>query len=304
MLLKPALKTPLTALLLAEVLEAAGVPEGQVDVMPFGHELIPALMADDRVKMLSFTGSVGVGWKLKTQAEKMKVALELGGNAAVIVEPDTELDIAIPKIAAGAYGYAGQSCISVQRILVHYAIYAKFRDALTAYIKEKIKVGDPALPGTVVGPMINADARDKVVAWVKEAEQAGATLLTPLRTEGDSVLHPVLLEKVPKDAAVSCEEAFAPLAVLESYDTFDDALARVNDSRFGLQAGVFTTDIKKAFLAFESLEVGGVMINQVPTFRVENMPYGGVKDSGFGREGIRYAMEEMTEPRSLVVNLT
>lgn len=303
MLLKPALKTPLTALLLAEVLDAAGVPAGQIDVVPFGHEHIPALLTDRRMKMLSFTGSVGVGWKLKTEAEKMKVALELGGNAAVIVEPETALDVAIPKIAAGAFGYAGQSCISVQRIFVHHAIYAEFRDKLVAYIKDKIKVGDPALPGTVVGPMINADARDKVVGWVREAERAGAILLTPLCAAGGTVLHPVLLEKVPRSAAVMCEEAFAPLAVLESYESFDDALAKVNDSRFGLQAGVFTADIKKAFLAFEALDVGGVMINQVPTFRVENMPYGGVKDSGFGREGIRYAMEEMTEPRSLVVNL-
>lgn len=303
MLLKPALKTPLTALLLAEVLGEAGVPDGQINVIPFGHEHIPALLTDERVKMLSFTGSVSVGWKLKTEAEKMKIALELGGNAAVIVEPETALDVVIPKIASGAFGYAGQSCISVQRIFVHQAIYGKFRDALCACIKEKIQVGDPALPGTVVGPMINAEARDKVVTWVREAEQAGATLLTPLRVEGDTVLHPVLLEKVPKNAAVMCEEAFAPLAVLESYETFEEAMAKVNDSRFGLQAGVFTADIKKAFQAFETLEVGGVMINQVPTFRVENMPYGGVKDSGFGREGISYAMEEMTEPRSLVVNL-
>lgn len=304
MVLKPALKTPLTALLLAEVLAEAGVPAGQINMVPFGHEFIPALLVDDRIKMLSFTGSVSVGWKLKTEAVKMKVALELGGNAAVIVEPETPLDVAIPKIAAGAFSYAGQSCISVQRIFVHQSIYEKFRDSLRAYIEEKIKVGDPAQAGTVVGPMINPEARDKVAAWIREAESAGATLLTPLRPEGTNVLHPVLLEGVPRNAAVVCEEAFAPLAVLESYDTFDDALAKVNESRFGLQAGVFTSDIKKAFRAFETLEVGGVMINQVPTFRVENMPYGGIKDSGHGREGIRYAMEEMTEPRSLVVNLS
>lgn len=304
MVLKPALKTPLTALLLAEVLHDAGVPAGQINVLLFDHELIPPLLVDDRIKMLSFTGSVSVGWKLKTEAAKMKVALELGGNAAVVVEPETALDVAIPKIASGAFAYAGQSCISVQRIFVHSSIYEGFRDRLVSYISEKVKTGDPALPGTVVGPMINASARDKVVKWVQEAESAGATLLTPLRTEGTSILHPVLLENIPAGAAVSCEEAFAPLAVLESYETFDDALAKVNDSRFGLQAGVFTADVKKAFQAFETLEVGGVMINQVPTFRVENMPYGGVKDSGLGREGIRYAMEDMTEPRSLVLNLS
>jgi acyl-CoA reductase-like NAD-dependent aldehyde dehydrogenase len=303
MILKPALKTPLTSLLLAEVLHDAGVPEGQVNVVPFDHEFIPRLLIDERVKMLSFTGSVGVGWKLKTEAAKMKVALELGGNAAVVVEPETFLETAIPKIANGAFGYAGQSCISVQRILVHRSIYDEFRAQLVSYIKEKVKVGDPSDVGTVVGPMINASARDKVVDWIQQAEKAGATLLTPVRTEGINVLHPVLLEHVPLDAAVSCEEAFAPLAVLESYETFDGALARVNDSRFGLQAGVFTLDVKKAFQAFETLEVGGVMINQVPTFRVENMPYGGVKDSGLGREGICYAMEDMTEPRALVMNL-
>ncbi len=303
MILKPALKTPLTALLLAEVLHDAGVPAGQINVMLFDHELIPPLLVDERIKMLSFTGSVSVGWKLKSEAIKMKVALELGGNAAIVVEPETSLDVAVPKIASGAFAYAGQSCISVQRIFVHSSIYADFRDRLVSYIKEKVKTGDPTLSETVVGPMINSSARDKVVKWVQEAESAGATLLTPLYTEGTNVLHPVLLENVPAGAAVSCEEAFAPLAVLESYETFDEALARVNDSRFGLQAGVFTSDLKKAFQAFETLEVGGVMINQVPTFRVENMPYGGVKDSGLGREGIRYAMEDMTEPRALVMNL-
>lgn len=301
MVLKPALKTPLTALLLAEVLEEAGVPAGQVNTVPFDHEHIPPLLVDPRIRMLSFTGSAPIGWKLKTEATKMKVALELGGNAGVIVEPDTDWRDAVPKIASGAFGYAGQSCISVQRIFVHRAIADDFRAALISCVAETVRAGDPADPSTVVGPMINRAARDKVVGWIEEAVAAGAKLLTPLRTEDPSLLHPVLLEGAPAGCALNEQEAFAPVAVLESYDTFEEALDRVNASDFGLQAGVFTPRIDKALQAFDTLEVGGVLINQVPTFRVENMPYGGVKDSGFGREGLRYAMEEMTEPRSLIV---
>jgi glyceraldehyde-3-phosphate dehydrogenase (NADP+) len=302
MVLKPALKTPLSSLLLAEVLDAAGVPPGQINVVPFNHEHIPPLLEDPRIKMVSFTGSAAVGWQLKSQAVRKKVALELGGNAAVVVEPDCDWRAAIPKIAAAAYGYAGQSCISVQRILVHKDIHDPFREALVAFIKESIHTGDPSEKSTVVGPMIDADAREKILVWIKDAESHGARLLTPLRVEGRSLLGPVLLENVPPGSPALCEEAFAPLAVLQSYDSFPEALARVNDSAYGLQAGVFTTDVRKALLAFEELEVGGVMIGQVPTFRVENMPYGGVKESGVGREGIRYAMEEMTEPRTFVIN--
>jgi acyl-CoA reductase-like NAD-dependent aldehyde dehydrogenase len=302
MVLKPALKTPLTSLLLAEVLHEAGVPAGQINVVPFGHEHIPPMLKDPRIKMLSFTGSAEVGWKLKSDAVKMKVALELGGNAGVIVEADADWQSAVPKIASGAFGYAGQSCISVQRIFVQRGIYAEFREALVACVTEKILAGDPANRTTVVGPMINAGARDKVVKWIEEARKAGAELLTPLRLADPHLLGPVLLENAPAGCAVVSQEAFAPLAVLEAYDSFDEALALVNASDYGLQAGIFTTNITKALRAFDELEVGGVMVNQVPTFRVENMPYGGVKDSGFGREGLRYAMEEMTEPRSLVIN--
>ena len=302
MVLKPALKTPLSSLLLAEVLDAAGVPPGQVNVVPFNHEHIPPLLVDPRIKMVSFTGSAQVGWQLKSQAAKKKVALELGGNAAVVVEPDCDWLAAIPKIAAAAFGYAGQSCISVQRILVHKDIHAPFRDALVACTNEKIPMGNPSDRSTIVGPMINAGEREKILGWIKVAEARGARLLTPLRVEGRTLLGPVLLENVPADCSVLCQEAFAPLAVLQGYDSFPDALAMVNDSAFGLQAGVFTGDIRKALLAFEELEVGGVLIGQVPTFRVENMPYGGVKESGFGREGVRYAMEEMTDPRCLVIN--
>lgn len=300
MVLKPSPRTPLTALLLAGVLHEAGVPAGQINVVPFNHELVGDLLSDPRLKMLSFTGSAEVGWQLKARAEKLKVALELGGNAAVLVEPDSDWHSAIPKIAAAAYGFAGQSCISVQRILVHREIFTPFRAALVSHIREKILVGDPALRDTVVGPMISSEAREKVLHWIESATAEGASLLTPLAVEGRALLGPVLLEDVPSDSAILREEAFAPVAVLQHYGSFEEALVMANDSRFGLQTGVFTDSLSKALLAFEDLEAGGVLINQVPTFRVENMPYGGVKDSGFGREGLRYAMEDMTEPRSLV----
>lgn len=301
MVLKPSPRTPLTALLLAEVLDEAGIPVGQIQILPFDHTLVGGLLSDSRIKMLSFTGSAEVGWQLKTRAEKMKVALELGGNAAVLVEPDAGWRSAIPKIASAAFGYAGQSCISVQRILVNREIFAEFREGLVSHIKDKVPAGDPSKRETVAGPMITPEARGKVLGWINAATAAGAKLLTPLVSEGRALLGPVLLENVPAGSAVMCEEAFAPLAVLQSYDTFAEALAMANDSRFGLQAGVFTSNLTKSLQAYEELEVGGVMINQVPTFRVENMPYGGVKESGFGREGVRYAMEEMTEPRSLVI---
>jgi glyceraldehyde-3-phosphate dehydrogenase (NADP+) len=302
MVLKPSPRTPLSALLLAEVLDEAGIPAGQVNVIPFDHSHVAGLLSDSRLKMLSFTGSAEVGWQLKSRAGKMKVALELGGNAAVVVEPDSEWRAAVPKIASAAFGFAGQSCISVQRIFVNREILESFRGALVSHTQEKIRAGDPSQRDTVVGPMITSQAREKVLKWIEEATAGGATLLTPLVKEGRSLLGPVLLENAPSSASVLCEEAFAPLAVLQGYDTFEEALSLVNDSHFGLQAGVFSNNLSKALQAFEELEVGGVMINQVPTFRVENMPYGGVKDSGVGREGVRYAMEEMTEPRSLVIN--
>ena len=302
MVLKPSPRTPLSALLLAEVLDEAGIPAGQVNVIPFDHSHVAGLLSDSRLKMLSFTGSAEVGWQLKSRAGKMKVALELGGNAAVVVEPDGDWRAAVPKIASAAFGFAGQSCISVQRIFVNREILEPFREALVSHTQEKIRAGAPSQRDTVVGPMITSHAREKVLKWIEEATSGGATLLTPLVKEGRSLLGPVLLENAPSSASALCEEAFAPLAVLQGYDTFEEALALVNDSHFGLQAGIFSNNLSKALQAFEELEVGGVMINQVPTFRVENMPYGGVKDSGVGREGLRYAMEEMTEPRSLVIN--
>jgi acyl-CoA reductase-like NAD-dependent aldehyde dehydrogenase len=301
MILKPAMKTPLCALLLGEVLAECGAPAGQVVFLPFGHEHVDTLLRDPRVKMLSFTGGVEVGWQLKSKAVKQKVTLELGGNAACVVEPDSDWKRHAAKMATGAFAYAGQSCISVQRIFVHADIYADFQDVFLAQVRGKAVAGDPRDTKTLVGPMITKAAMDNVVGWIKEAEARGAKLLTPLKIEGQ-VLHPVVLENVPRDAAIAREEAFAPVVVLESYRTYADGLAAVNDSKFGLQAGVFTGDLAKAWQAYDTLEVGGVLVNQVPTFRTENMPYGGVKDSGFGREGVRYAMEDMTELKALVIN--
>jgi acyl-CoA reductase-like NAD-dependent aldehyde dehydrogenase len=301
MILKPAMKTPLCALLLGEVLAECGAPAGQVSFLPFGHQHVGPLLRDPRVKMLSFTGGVDVGWKLKSEAVKQKITLELGGNAACVVEPDSDWRRHAAKMVVGAFAYAGQSCISVQRIFVHESIYGEFREVFLAQVREKAVAGDPRDTKTLVGPMITKAALENVVAWVKDAVSRGARLLTPLKVDGQ-ILHPVVLESVPREAAIACEEAFAPVVVLESYRTFADGLAAVNDSKFGLQAGVFTGDLAKIYQAYDALEVGGVLINQVPTFRTENMPYGGVKDSGFGREGVPYAMEDMTEIKSLIIN--
>ena len=301
MILKPAMKTPLCALLLGEILAECGAPSGQVAFLPFSHRHVDTLLRDPRIKMLSFTGGVDVGWQLKAKAVKQKITLELGGNAACVVEPDSDWRRHAAKMAVGAFAYAGQSCISVQRIFAQAEIYDEFKDAFLAAVGEKAVAGDPRDAKTLVGPMITKAALDNVVGWIKDAEKRGARLLMPLKVDGQ-VLHPVVLENVPRDAAVSCEEAFAPVVVLESYRTYDEGLAAVNDSKFGLQAGVFTGDLGKAYRAYDILDVGGVLINQVPTFRTENMPYGGVKDSGFGREGVRYAMEDMTELKSLVIN--
>ncbi len=252
------------------------------------------------MKKITFTGSPAVGWKLKQQAGKKRITLELGGNAGVIVHADADLDAAIPAIASGGFAYAGQSCISVQRVLIHESRYDEAKARLVAHIREKIKTGDPRDPATVVGPMINADALAQIRARIDAAIAAGAVLVHGGKTIGPC-LEATVLENVPPDADLCAKEAFAPIVTLHRYREFEEAVALVNASDFGLQAGVFTRDLHLAFRAFEALDVGGVMINQVPTFRVENMPYGGIKDSGFGREGVRYAMEEMTEIKSLVI---
>ena len=299
--IKPSPRTVLTALLLAESLQEAGVPSGLVNIVPFDVSLMDRYYNDERVKMISFTGSAAVGWKIKEKCNTKKVCLELGGNAAAIVHDDAEWENKIAPIATGAFGCAGQSCISIQRVYVQSRIYGAFRDALLGYVKAKVKTGDPRERETVIGPMIASEAVQKVAKWVDQAVAAGAKLATEKTIDGQCV-GPIVLEQVPEDQPISCEEAFAPVVVLEPYDDFGDAIAKVNRSRWGMQTGVFTRDLKLAHQAYESLEVAAVLINQVPTFRVENMPYGGIKLSGFGREGVKYAMEEMTERKTLIVN--
>lgn len=300
--LKPALKTPLTALLLAEVLAAAEIPAGQINVITCPDADASALVTDDRVKYITFTGSQTVGWMLKERSGKRRITLELGGNAGCIIHSDADITAAVPLVATGAFGQAGQSCISVQRVYVHESLYDRFRDALVAWAKDRIQTGDPRDRATVVGPMITRQALEKVTARIAEAQAAGGRVIHGGNVIGQC-LEATILEDVPESALLCADEAFAPIVTLHRYHDFDEALARVNDSRFGLQAGIFTRDLQLAMKAFHTLEVGGVLINQVPTFRVETMPYGGVKESGLGREGLRYAMEEMTEPRSMIVRL-
>jgi glyceraldehyde-3-phosphate dehydrogenase (NADP+) len=297
---KPSPKAPLSALLLADVMDEAGLPNGMLSVVVAPNELAARPLADDRVKHVSFTGSVPVGWSVKQQAGRKRVTLELGGNAGLIVHEDADLAAAIPAAAAGGFGYAGQSCIGVQRIVLHEPIYERFRDDFVRHVRQNVHAGHPRDRRTTVGPLIDDAAVDRVRKLIDDAVRAGAKLLCGGTFSG-SVLEPTVLESVDPTLDVCAKEAFAPVVTLHRYESFDDAIRFVNDSEYGLQAGVYTRDIDRAWRAFESLDVGGVMINQVPTFRIETMPYGGIKSSGFGREGIRYAMEEMTEWRVLVL---
>lgn len=300
--LKPAPQTPLTALLLAEVIEKAGWPTGALNVMPLANAEAERLVSDDRLKLLTFTGSVPVGWSLKQKAGKKKVVLELGGNAGVIIHSDADVAQAARRCAQGGFSYAGQSCISVQRIFVHRSIEKRFTAALKTEVK-KLKTGDPLEEATDVGPMISEGAAQRASSWIEEAVAGGAKLLAGGERQG-AVLEPTILAKTKPNMKVNCEEVFAPVVVIEPYDDFTEAIRRVNDSPYGLQAGIFTRDVKLLLSAFEDLEVGGVIAGDVPTWRADQMPYGGVKDSGLGREGLRYAIEEMTEPRILVLNLS
>jgi glyceraldehyde-3-phosphate dehydrogenase (NADP+) len=299
-IIKPATKTPLTALLLAEIIDEQGYTKGGLSVVPCKASHIEPFVSDDRIKKLTFTGSPAVGWHLKALANKKKVTLELGGNAGVIVDADADIAYAVKRCVAGAFAYAGQVCISVQRIYVHENIFGEFRDKFVAEVKA-LKVGDQMDELTSVGPMIDKGSLNNIDEWVKDAESKGAELLAGGSIEGACFLPTVLTNTTP-DMNVACEEAFAPITILESISSFDEGLGEVNNSSFGLQAGVFTNDLKKIFRAYETLEVGGVIAGDVPTFRVDSMPYGGVKDSGFGREGVKFAIEEMTEPRLLVLS--
>jgi acyl-CoA reductase-like NAD-dependent aldehyde dehydrogenase len=299
--LKPASKTPLSALILASLLADAGVPAGGLSVLPMARELGDRLVTDERFKLLTFTGSSAVGWGMKARAGKKRVLLELGGNAGVIVDETADLDYAVRRVAAGGFAYSGQSCISVQRVYVHSTCFDEFARRLVARV-EALRIGDPLEPATDLGPMIEPGEAERVDDWVREAAAAGARILTGGRRVGHGCYAPTVLADVPPAAKVCAQEVFAPLVGLYRFDDFSSALADVNRSTYGLQAGVFTNNLERAFAAFETLEVGGVMVNDVPTYRVDHMPYGGVKDSGLGREGPRYAIEEMTEMRLLVVN--
>lgn len=303
--LKPAEKTPLTALRLAEVIHETDWPKGGFSVLtPARPETVGEMLATDpRLPVLSFTGSARVGWQLKEKANRKQVTLELGGSAAVIIHEDADLDYALDRCVVGAFANAGQVCISVQRIFVHRPVFAAFAERFVEAVG-KLRVGDPADEATDLGPMIRDSACRQAQEWVGAAIAGGATAL--LRGEivsaGTTLLGPTILTNTRADMAVRCEEAFAPIAVLEPYDRFAEALDLANEGPYGLQAGVFTRDVGRLFTAFDALDVGGVIANDVPQYRVDNMPYGGEKDSGFGREGVRYAMEEMTRPRLLVLN--
>ncbi len=298
--LKPATLTPVTSLMLGEILTEAGLPEGAFSILPCGHEAADLLVTDDRLKLLSFTGSPEVGWALKARSGKKKVLLELGGNAGCIVEPDADLDFATKRIITGAFYQSGQSCISVQRIYIHESIYEEIKQRLVA-AASALKWGDPLDEETFLGPLITEDDAVRIETWVNEAVAAGAKIACGGTRHG-AFYEATFLEKVDPGQKISCVEAFGPVATIEPYSDFADACARVNDSVYGLQAGVFTRDIHKAFWAFNELEVGGVVVNDIPSMRVDSMPYGGVKNSGLGREGIRFAIEEMTEIRLLVLN--
>jgi glyceraldehyde-3-phosphate dehydrogenase (NADP+) len=269
-------------------------------VLPLSNEDAGKIVSDDRIKLLSFTGSSAVGWALKSKAGKKRVVLELGGNASVVVCADANLELAADRCAAGGFSYAGQTCISVQRILVEDSVYEKFVAALVPRV-QKLKVGDVLDETTDVGPLINEDAARRNVEWIEEAVRGGAKLLCGGQRNG-SVVTPTVLTNTKPEMRVNCMEIFGPVVTVEKFTDYGAALASVNRSDFGLQAGVFTRDFKRITQAFETLEVGGVMIGEVPSFRIDHMPYGGVKDSGLGREGLRYAIEEMTEPRLLAVN--
>jgi len=298
--LKPASQTPGPALLLAAVLDEAGLPQGALSVIPATGSDAERLASDDRFGLLTFTGSMDVGWRLKRVAWRRRVALELGGNAAVVVEPDAgDLEAVASRIAGAAYGYAGQSCISVQRILVHEDIYIAMRKALTE-ATQTTQAGDPWDEAVVCGPLIDSANADRIAGWINAAQTAGGRLLAGGERRGP-VIDPTLLEEVPHDQPVVSDEVFGPVAVLDPYEDFAQAMLMVNDSRFGLQAGIFTRDTGKIQDAWEQLEVGGIVHGDVPTWRSDPMPYGGVKDSGNSREGPLFSYREMTEERLLVL---
>jgi len=300
--LKPASLTPIGAIIIGEVLAETNLPEGAFSVLPCRREGAGLFTEDDRLKLLSFTGSPDVGWELKAKAGKKPVVLELGGNAACVVDQDADIDDAVARIVFGAFYQSGQSCIGVQRIYVHDNIYGEFKEKFVSATKA-LKMGDPKDPETFIGPMISEKEASRLDSWVKEAVNSGATILCG-GTRGGAMMEATLLENVGCNQNIRDEEAFGPVAIIDSFSDFNAVLKEINNSKFGLQAGIFTRDIYKAQKAWDTLEVGGVVIGDVPSWRVDHMPYGGVKDSGLGREGIRYAIEDMTELRLMVIRTT
>lgn len=299
LILKPAPQTPVSALMLAEIIDNTSWPDGGFAVMPLSNDNAAILVADERIKLLTFTGSAAVGWELKNRAGKKRVTLELGGNAGVIVHSDADVAHAVQRCVAGGFSYGGQTCISVQRILVHQHIFEPFKEQLLQGVR-KLKIGDPALETTDIPPMIREQDAVRVVGWVNDAVQAGAKLLCGGKRNG-SIVEPTVLTGTSPHMRVNCAEIFGPVVTLEAYETFDEALTLINSSDYGLQAGLFTRDFGLIQTAFNEIEVGSLILGDVPTFRIDQMPYGGVKDSGLGREGLRYAIEDMTERKLMVV---
>ena len=298
--MKPASRTPLGAIIMGEVLAETSLPKGAFSILPCSRDGADLFTVDERLKLLSFTGSPGVGWDLKAKCGKKKVVLELGGNAAVVVDSDTQdIDDAIERIIFGAFYQSGQSCIGVQRIIIHEEIYDQFKSKLVDATK-KLKSGNPQDPDTFIGPMISVGEATRLKGWIDSAVTDGATLLCG-GALNENMLEATLLENVPLDADASREEAFGPMALLTKFSDWDEAIDLVNNSKFGIHAGIFTRDFYKVQRAWDKMEVGGVVVGDVPSYRVDNMPYGGVKDSGIGREGVKFAIEDMTEIRNLVI---
>ncbi len=298
--LKPPPQCPVTGLTLGEIVLEAGAPPGAINVLPCAIPVAEQLATDDRFKMLSFTGSPKVGWYLESKAGKKKVLLELGGNAGIIIDRTANLSVAAKRTAIGSFANAGQVCIRVQRIYVHSDIYQQFESQFLEATKN-LKEGDPLNDDTAVGPMIDLPAAERVESWIQEAIQGGAKLLYGGKREG-AVIQPTVLANVKRDMKVYCEEVFGPVVTIESFNSFEEAVEKMNDTVYGLQAGIYSNDFRNIFAAYERLEVGGVIVNDYPAYRIDNMPYGGIKDSGFGREGLRYAMEAMTEVKLLALN--
>jgi acyl-CoA reductase-like NAD-dependent aldehyde dehydrogenase len=301
-IIKPASQTPLSALRLAQSVAKAGWPNGSFNVLPMDSNNAHLLLEDDRIKMVTFTGSPAVGWSLKNRAGRKRVTLELGGNAGVVIHNDADIEFAASRCALGGYAQSGQSCISVQRIYVHRDIYKTFMDAFVTKV-EVLKTGDPSDEDTFVGPLISSAEVIRVNDWLREAKNSGATVITGGASTGN-MMQPTILTDVDPKQKISCQEVFAPVVIIYEYSDIDEALKQVNDSDFGLQAGLFTRDAGIIFKAYEILEVGGLIIGDVPTFRADHMPYGGTKLSGMGREGVRFAIEEMTEMKLLVMNVS